>query len=53
MLVVGHGRVLELGGLVAVGAGSGNLAAGRGCRLCSLAVVVERMVGVWLSFFWI
>ena len=45
MLVVRHGRVLELGGLVVVGAGSGNLAAGRGCRLCSLAVVVEGMVG--------
>ena len=40
---VGHGRVLELGGLVAVGAGSGNLAAGRGYRLCSVAAVVEGM----------
>jgi hypothetical protein len=41
MLVVGHGRVLGLGVLVAVGGG-------RVCRLCSLA-----MVRLWLSFFWI
>jgi hypothetical protein len=45
MLVVGHGQVLGLGVLVAVGAGSGGLAASRGCRLCSLAVVVEGIVG--------
>jgi hypothetical protein len=43
MLVVGHGRVLGLGVLVAGGVGSGSLAAGGGRRrLCSLgAVVVE------------
>jgi hypothetical protein len=45
MLIVGHGRVLGLGGLVAVGTGRGSLAAGRGCRLCSLSVVVGGMVG--------
>jgi hypothetical protein len=35
MLVVGHARVLGLGGL----------AADCGCRLCSLALVVEGMAG--------
>ena len=43
MLVVGHGQVLGLGVLVAVGAGSGSLTADRGYRLCSLAAVVEGM----------
>jgi hypothetical protein len=52
MLVVGHGRVLGLGVLVAGGDGSGSLAAGRGCRLCSLAAVVEGIPPVCLRFFW-
>ena len=44
MLAVVHGRMLGLGVLGAVGVGGSDLAAGRG-RLCSLAVVVEGMVG--------
>jgi hypothetical protein len=45
MLLAGHGRVLGLGVLSAVGGDSCSLAAGGGRRLCSLAYVVEGIVG--------